>query len=109
VAGGEADVYLVPADGNAPPRRITRGAGAKMVRWAGVDGPLLVSGSWNEDKLSLRRVSLGRKAATPIDPAIVFGSLLGTFDVSLDGRLVVYSRENDVGNIWVNEASKKTF
>jgi len=111
VADGDTDVYLVPADGSAPPRRITRGAGAKMVRWAGIGGPLLVSGTWKEDKFSLRRVTLGKKAAAPIDPPVVFGSLtaLATFDVSFDGRLVVYGRENDVGNIWVHEAPKKTF
>jgi Tol biopolymer transport system component len=110
-ADGDADVYLVPSDGGAPPRRITRSAGAMMVRWDGVTGSLFVSGTWKEDTYSLRRVTLGKKAAAAIDPPVVFGSLtaLATFDVSFDGRLVVYGRENDVGNVWVHEAPKKTF
>jgi Tol biopolymer transport system component len=111
VADGGNDVYVVPADRSAPPERVTRDAGAMMVRWDGHDGSLLVSGTWKEDTYSLRRVTLGNRAAAPIDPPVVFGSLpaLATFDVSFDGRLVVYGRKNDVGNIWVHEAPKKTF
>jgi Tol biopolymer transport system component len=105
------DVWMIPADGSTPARRITRGARALMARWDGATGSLLVSGRWKEDQFSIRRISIGGKAVPTIDPPVEFGSLttVATFDVSYDGRLVVYSRAKNIGNIWMHEAKKGTF
>ena len=106
------DVWMMPADGSAAGEADHVAERAReMVRWDGATGSLLVSGRWKEDELSLRRISLGGKAGRAdrspgrVRPA----TTIATFDVSFDGRLVVYSREKDVGNIWVHEAKKGTF
>lgn len=112
---GEAEkgpeVWIVPADGKMPGRRITSGANAETVRWDPATGSLFISGSWGEDRVSLRRVSPEGGTIEPIDPPIIFspGPALGTFDISLDGRFLLFPRENNRGNIWVTEAKKGTF
>ncbi len=108
---GEGEVWIVPADGSRPGRKITSGAAAETVRWDFTDSSLLVSGSWGEDGVSLRRVSPDNGAVTAINPPVSFGPRagIGTFDVSLDGRFVAFFRENNRGNIWVHEAKKGTF
>jgi Tol biopolymer transport system component/predicted Ser/Thr protein kinase len=108
---GEGDVWIVPADGRGPGRKITSDAKAETVRWDFADGSLLVSGSWGEDGVSLRRIFPDGGAAAAINPPVSFGPSpgIGTFDVSLDGRFVAFFRENNRGNIWVHEAKKGTF
>jgi Tol biopolymer transport system component len=108
---GSSEVWIVPADGRTPGRRITSGAGALTVRWDHPAGSLLVSGSWGEDLLSIRRISPDGGTAAPIVPPIILGpvSALGTFDISSDGRFVLFPRKDDRGNIWVTEAKKGTF
>ncbi len=105
------DVWIVPADGKAPGKRITSGANVETVRWDPLAGALLASGRWGEDELSIRRVSPEGGAVSPIDPPIVLGPAPTTalFDVTLDGGLVLFPRENKRGNIWAHEAKKGTF
>jgi hypothetical protein len=105
------EVWLVPADGRAPAKEITSGANAMMVRWDASTGAMLASGTWGEDRYSLRRVFPEGGAAATIEPPVIFGSLtaMAAFDVSLNGRLLVYSREDTKGNIWVFESKKGTF
>jgi Tol biopolymer transport system component len=107
----ETDVWIVPADGSRPGRKITSGAGAQTVRWDYTDGSLLVSGSWGKDSVSVRRVSPVDGKTQPTNPRIYMGpgAASGTFDISLDGRYVAFYRENNQGNIWVHEAKKGTF
>ena len=111
VRENRCEVWVVPAVGNASARKITSGADAKIVRWDGATGALLVSGMWNEDRFTLRRVSLDGSSVTSLDPPAVLGSLtaLATFDVTPDGSLLVFSRENIKGNIWVHEAKNGTY
>jgi Tol biopolymer transport system component len=110
-SGDRHEVWVVPIDGSAPARKITSGADAKIVKWDGSTGTLLVSGMWNEDRFSLRRVSLDGSSVTPLDPPLVLGSLtaFGTFDLTPDGSLLVFSRESIKGNIWVHEAKNGTY
>ena len=71
----------------------------------------MVSGTWGRDDISLRRVSPENGASTPFVPPVVFGSQSrpAFFDVSSDGRLLVYSREEYGGNVWVFETVKGAF
>ena len=112
---GEAEsgpeVWIVPADGGAPGRRITSGAEAQTIRWDRASGFLLVSGNWGDDYMSIRRVSPDGGTVETIAPPVILGPVpaLGTFDVSSDGRLLLFPRENNRGNIWVHEAKRGTY
>jgi Tol biopolymer transport system component len=112
IGGGETgpEAWVISSDGTGSGMRITSGAHAGIVRWDQPTGSLLVSGTWGEDRCSIRRVSLDG-SATPLEPPLVLGSrtAITVFDVSGDGRLIVFPRENNKGNIWVHEAVKQTF
>jgi Tol biopolymer transport system component len=100
------DVWVVPADGGARERRVTQGAGAGRMRWDRTTGALLVSGSWQTDRCTLWTVSPEDGTAEPVEPRVDFGpwDVFGQFDVSSDGRLLVYSQQELKGDIWVLEA-----
>jgi Tol biopolymer transport system component len=105
------EVEIMPVDGSASAREITTGANAYLVRWEPSTGALLVIGTWGEDRKSLRRVFPDSRIVAPLNPPVVFGSLkfLATFDVSLDGRLLIFSHEDAKGSIWVLRANNRIF
>jgi Tol biopolymer transport system component len=107
----EAEVYLVDAKGSAAVRKITSGAHALRVRWYVTGKELLVSGTWGEDVFSLRRVSAAGGPPKAFVPSVVFGGkeAVTVFDVSSDGRLVVFSQERSAANIWVLEAKQGAY
>jgi eukaryotic-like serine/threonine-protein kinase len=105
------EAWVVPADGRTPARKVTSGAGITRVRWERGKGDLYVSGTWGGQRFTLRRVSLdGSLAATP-QPPVDLGPEISppTFDVSADGRLVVFPREETKGDIWVLESQGGRF
>jgi len=106
-----SEVWTIAADGSSEANRITSGADARRVRWDHRSGDILASGSWGSGDISLHRVSLERGESTPLIPSVVFGykSASALFDVSWDGRLLVYAREEHRGDIWVFESKKGTF
>jgi Tol biopolymer transport system component len=106
-----SDVWLISPDGVAPVRQVTSGANARRVRWESTTGVIMVSGIWGEDLFTLRRVSLEDGQLVSVDPIVVFGSktAAATFDVSRDGRLLVYCREQIRANIWMLEAANGTY
>jgi Tol biopolymer transport system component len=102
----EGEVWVTPLEGAAPPRRLTTGADADLVRWhCGANG-LLASGSWGGDRVELRFVSLADGSSTPTDPEVVFGdaNAHGLFGVSRDGRYVAFAETQSSGDIWIMEA-----
>ncbi|MCU0585615.1 MAG: hypothetical protein MUC46_06045, partial [Desulfobacterales bacterium] len=105
------EAEVIPVDGSAPARPITSGADAKLVRWESASGAILVSGTWGEDQISLRRVFLDDRIPAPLRPPVVFGlaDFLATFDVSLNGRLLIFSHEDVKGDIWVLEANERMY
>ncbi len=107
----EAEVYLVDVRGDAPARKITAGAHALRVRWYVTGKELLVSGTWGEDTFSLRSVSVAGGLPRVLTPPIVFGGkeALAIFDVSSDGRLLVFPQEIFVGNVWVLESRRGAY
>ncbi len=107
---GGTDVALVSADGGGAIQQCTRGANAKFVRWDALTGDLLVSGSWGEKRVTLRTVSASGVAA-PFAPEIEFGGAQssGLFDLSRDGKWLVFSNEETAGQIWMLKATKGVF
>jgi Tol biopolymer transport system component len=107
-ARGMTDIW-VAAVGGGPSLRVTNGASAQRVRWDWQrPDTLLVSGFWNEPKLSVRRVSAGGHAdAVPNSLAWLGESVLGAdFDVSRDGRFLVFGRQTARGDVWLSEARR---
>jgi eukaryotic-like serine/threonine-protein kinase len=100
---GVGDVWLIPSDGGRPARRLTVGAGAQRVHWDPRTANLLVSGWWDSSRISVRLVDPYMGFSRGLEPPLVFGSnpFLIDFDVSRDGRSVVFSRDDSRSNIWV--------
>jgi len=105
----ESDIWLVPADGSGPPRRVTYNASAQRVRWDPLTGDLLVSGYWGARHSFLYRVARDGGGSVRFEPEVNFGTLLGLFDLSSDGRLLVYSSQEDKGDVWVLEGAKGSY
>jgi len=105
------EIWVIPSDGSSSPRQVTQGAGALRVRWEPSGKSLLVSGKWGQKWFVLRRVSLGGGRAEETVPPILLGSEAtpGVFDVSRDGRLLVYCKEDVRGNIWLLEAERGSY
>lgn len=107
----EQEAWLVPADGGAPPRQVTTGADVMRIRWDRSSGELFVSGTWGKSQYTLRRVSPAGGECVAVVPEVVFGPRMSSalFDVSKDGRLLVYSQEVLKGNIWVLETEEGVY
>jgi Tol biopolymer transport system component len=105
------EFWIVPSDGSAPPRQITEGANIQQLRWDRRTGEILVSGSWGEDKFSLHAVSPKNHLSRPFLPAIDFGGggSAGFFDISADGKWLVFAREDVNGHIWLLKATGSSF
>jgi Tol biopolymer transport system component len=106
-----SDVWVTAADGSGSARELTRGANAQRVRWDPSAGSVLATGSWCEDWYSLRRLPLDGADAVPVVPPVNLGPLTAPamFDISRDGRFMVFSREEIKGNIWVLKAKKGVY
>jgi hypothetical protein len=66
---------------------------------------ILAAATRGENHRSLWAVSPKTGKAALFDPAVVFGTerACGLFDLSQDGRLLVFSQESATGDIWVSE------
>jgi Tol biopolymer transport system component len=105
-AKGMNDVWVVDVGGGHL-RRVTTGTNAQRVRWDWRSpNALLVSGFWNEPRLSVRRVPVDVPGAAPSDPLVWLGAsvLRADFDVSRDGRFLVFDRQEPRGDVWISEA-----
>ena len=105
---GESDVWAAPAAGGTA-RRLTNRAHALRLCWDWqTPGALLVSGFWTAGRLSIRRVM--ESAATPDlpEPLVWLGpnALRPDFDLSRDGRLLVFGRVDARGDVWMLEAQR---
>jgi Tol biopolymer transport system component len=104
VGGGvDGEVYVVPSDGHGSARQVTSGAIASRARWNHATGRLLVLGGWGKGEvLVLKEVDPADGTVREVAPAPVFGRdlTLYDFDISADGRWLVFSREEVRGNLW---------
>ncbi len=100
-----SEVWIAAADGIAPARVLTRGAGAQNLRWLPTGDALLVWGYWGESRGSFRRLerTSGRLERLWVDPRIDDSVLVGSFDISRDGRFLAYSEVEPRGDIWLLE------
>lgn len=107
----QSEVWVVSSDGNTPAAQLTKGANIKRLRWDWHTGDLLVSGSWEDGKVILRRVSPKTGDSTPFHPTVEFGDKrsFGFFDITPDGKWLVFSRENASGHIWLLKATSGFF
>jgi len=109
--GERREVWIVPSDGSASARRLTAGVDATFIRWDAATGMILAAATCGEERRSLWSISPATGAAVPLEPAVVFGTerAYGLFDLSQEGRLLVFSRENLTGDIWVSEGPPGTY
>lgn len=98
--------WIVPVDGGVPPRPVTPTATITRAHWDASRGDLLISGVWEGRRYTLHRFSPHGGSGAPLDPPVDLGPETAppTFDVSVDGRLVVFPREEAKGDIWLLEA-----
>jgi len=97
------EVGVVAADGTGQ-RQLTRGAGALFVRWIPGTDSLAVTGTWRASRLVVRRVELSGGADLSSAPLLEIGdpSDAPMFDISRDGRQIVFSRSRWLGDILVS-------
>lgn len=68
-----------------------------------------MSGSWGSPGPTLKRVALDGDSVRSVEPEVDFGRKdpAGFFDVTRDGRLLVWCRETKDGDIWVLDATSE--
>jgi len=106
-----SELYVVDEEGSDQPRRLTDGAGASAVAWDHRSGELLVKGLWGERFYEVRAIDPVTGAETPrpeIAPLSPSADM-GPFQVSIDGRLIAWSEEEDHGDVWMLEAEQWRF
>jgi hypothetical protein len=81
------------------------------VAWEPSSRSVLVSGFWNTDQITVRRVDATVPGAPASEPLAWLGSHRDLVDLSLsgDGRLLVFARPNPRGDVWVVDAKPGTF
>jgi Tol biopolymer transport system component len=108
--GQGSDIGIVDADGGSPPRRVTQGGNVDVARWLGADA-LAASGAWGGSRLAIRRVTLSGQADLSAPALADIGVLSATtskvFDVSPDGRHVVFASARQTGDIMVADAVRR--
>jgi Tol biopolymer transport system component/tRNA A-37 threonylcarbamoyl transferase component Bud32 len=109
--GGESDVWVVSPDGEGDVRQVTSGANARRVRWDPATGEILASLTWGGNRYLLHRLSPENGSSHEVDCPVIFGSITApaTFDISLDGRFLLYCQEESSGQIWMIEAEKGVY
>lgn len=109
--GSRLEIRVVAVRRDAEPRTLLTHTDLRFLRWDATHGTLLVSGRWEEDRVVLRQVDPATGAVREPDPALVLGhaGTLGDFDVSADGRLMAFVREEIRGDIWVLESQAGAF
>jgi Tol biopolymer transport system component len=109
--GERREVWVVASDGAAPARPLTDGVDAARVRWDAATGMILASATCGEEGKSLWAVDPSTGEAELFEPAVVFGTerANGLFDLSQEGRLLVFEREDLTGDIWISEGPPGTY
>jgi hypothetical protein len=88
--------------GPGPGSRVTRDADARDIAWTADGEALLISGTWGEERLELRRMDMdGTTAQSTRIMVIGEHKGEGTFGVSRDGRFVASIDADTRGDVWV--------
>ena len=90
---------------SGPRRLLTDGVDATRIRWDASTGTILAAATCGEERRSLWAVSPDTGEAELFEPVVVFGTerVYGLFDLSQEGRLLVFSRDDLAGDVWVSE------
>jgi Tol biopolymer transport system component len=106
--GASSETWVIAPDDGRPPRRVTSGAGARCARFEPAGRGLLVSGAWGGRSLTLMRVPAEGGRAEPLPHPIVLGDVSAAilFNLSPDGRWVVFDERQSRGHVWVLEATE---
>lgn len=106
------DVYVVAADGSMPATRLASGATEGMVRWDWSRNEVLASGIWGAETKTICRISVLRGGCQAMSPPLVLGLKTmpsPVFNISSDGNLIVFTREDPKGDVYLLEAVKGKF
>ncbi len=109
--GASSEAWVIPADGGTPARRVTDGARARCVRFEPDGRALLVSGWWGGRSVTLMRVPVEGARPEPLPHPIELGDTSDAilFNLSPDGRWVVFDERQSRGHVWVLEAKEGRF
>jgi eukaryotic-like serine/threonine-protein kinase len=104
--GEGRDVWLAPADGSGPPRRLAASCSAYSLQRDSVPHSLFAAAFWGGDRLSIRRLDVRSGRSTPLDPPVQLkeDDLYGNFDVTGAGRWLLLTEQETRGDIWVLDA-----
>lgn len=105
------DVWLARVDRHEAAKRVTHDGGVLWVRFEATGAALWVAGSWGGRTVELRRVLLDGSRAESLSPPLVMGrgGGVGPFDVSRDGRVIAYGRQEPAGDVWVLQSAAATY
>ena len=109
--GASSEAWVIPVDGGAPARRVTKGAKARCARFD-VDGRvLLVSAWWGGQSVTVKRVPVEGGEPVALPHPIELGDTADAilFNLSPDGRWVVFDERQSRGHVWVLEAKEGRF
>jgi len=108
---GQDDMCMIDSDGSTPLVRMTEGIRAMRVRWFGDSGELLISAHWGGAKIGLWIYDPRTKNRRPFPEVLDFGGpyAMAFFDISSDGSLLLYSKEDIKGDLWLLTARSKPF
>jgi Tol biopolymer transport system component len=109
--GNHNDVFVIEPEAGSTPQQITRHGGVSAVAWNAATGNLLVAAPWEEGTVTLRNFSRTGEDLGPTRHAVVFGerSNYTQFAVSVDGRIIVYSRQQLTGKVCLFKSEKQPY
>ncbi len=101
------EAFVMASDGSGSPRQITTGAAARWLRWGPAGSGVIVNGTWRAGPLALRMVDPVTLAVTAPNPPVIIGgpSAVDSFNISFDGRLVVFAKPVWSGDLWMMSQS----
>jgi eukaryotic-like serine/threonine-protein kinase len=102
------DVWRIRADGRGAPIRVTTDARAIRVCWHPVTKHLLVAGWWDASSLRVRDVDPDTGAWKELEPPVTIAEAeyRPDFDITRDGRWLMFSRDTLRGDIWILDRSQ---
>jgi len=98
---GESEVWVVRADGTDEPRPVTKGAGARRLRWF-EKNRMVVNGLWGANVMSLRSLDVDTGEATSLSKYADLSDDTRACDFDIDpaGRRLVFARQTGQSTIW---------
>ena len=111
MSDGERDVWIATFEDSGSPRRVTTGGDARFIHWSLDEGILWIVAIWGTDSLEMRRLDVVTGTITPFSPPLILGPTSGVsyFDLSPDGKRLVYLEREVIGDIWTLNADEDRF